>query len=175
MEQLATNQFMHSEYLTSDHKDILAIHYYANKPQSRIPRERLTMTHLAVIIKYSKYLQNPENYQNFIINPNDLSEKAIFLIEFIDELNYWHLQLNTYPLRTIEKNSDGKTSWMLKAMKARYPNVNENQLQEGYELTNFLVNLRRGIHFEESYLTGLKIRFDLVPLEIKVQFITPTQ
>lgn len=56
-------------------------------------------------------------------------------------------------------------------MKIECPRINQEQLEESYELCKFLELLIRGLHLKESYLTGLKIRFDLVPLDIKIEYI----
>lgn len=174
MEELATNQFLHSEYITTLNKDILAIYLWANNPQDLDAKRRLTMTHLAVIIKYQQYLEDSEKNKNLIIDPKYLTSKALNLIGFIDDINFWLEKLDTSPFR-IENYNGGKIGWMLKAMKPKYPNIDEKQLEEGYELNKFRDLLHRGIHFEESYLTGLKIRFDLVPFYIKIEFLDKSQ
>lgn len=166
MQELAKNPFLHSEYTITLERDILAIYLWANNPKSLDPNERLTMVHLAAIIKH----QDPEKYKNLIIDPKFLTTKAINLIAFIEEIDICLGKLKTSPLR-VENNSGGKSGWMLNAMKDKYPSINENQLEEGYELSKFLDLLKRGIFFEKSYLTGLRTRFRSVPLDIQIQFM----
>lgn len=174
MEELARNPFLHSEYTTTLNKDVLAIYLWANDPRSRDAQHRLTMVHLAAITKHKKCLEDPEKYKDLIIDPKFLTTKALHLNAFIEEINFCLRRLNTSALR-VENNSGGKFGWMLNAMKDSYPSINENQLKEGYELNEFLELLKRGIFFENSYLTGLRIRFNSVPSDIKLQFIDESQ
>lgn len=174
MEELAKNPFLHSEYTTTLNKDILAIYFWANNPNSLDANQRLTMVHLTAIIKHQNHLEDPEKYKDLIIDPKFLTTKALNLIAFIEEIDICLEKLNTSALR-VENNSGGKSGWMLNAMKDNYPSINENQLEEGYELSKFLDLLKRGIFFENSYLTGIRIRFDLVPSDIKIQFIDESQ
>lgn len=174
MEELARNPFLNSEYTTTLNKDVLAIYFWANNPNSLDANHRLTMVHLAAITKHKKCLEDPEKYKDLIIDPKFLTTKALYLNAFIEDINICLRRLNTSALR-VENYSGGKFGWMLNVMKDNYPSINENQLEEGYELSEFLELLKRGIFFENSYLTGLKIRFDLVPSDIKIQLIDESQ
>lgn len=167
MEELARNPFLHSEYTTTLNKDVLAIYFWANNPNGLDANQRLTMVHLAAIIKHKKCLEDPEKYKDLIIDPKLLTTKALYLNAFIEELNICLGRLHTSALR-VENNSGGRIGWILNVMKDNYPSINKNQIEEGYELGEFLELLKNGIYFENSYLTGLKIRFDMVPSDLKI-------
>lgn len=155
--------FVNLEYVTSTKKDILFVWFYANEPENVDLGKRMTMLHLAAIIKSEKVLEDREKYVNLRINPDNLVEQAIYLNGFINELNIHLEEYSHYGMKASEAHG-GKNKWMLRALKKNYPEIKEDyQLEEGYELANFLDLLKRGINYEAQYLSLLQQKFASVP------------
>lgn len=161
------SKFGHPEYLISFNKDILAVFLGGNEKENSQSWKRLTMPHLAAIIRSEIYLAYPEKYKSFL-NPDNLTRQALYLIDFINQLTTVLERLSTCGLK-IETDRD-KNRLVLDNMKDKYPEVNESQLEEGYKLAKFVDLLKRGINFETEYLMNMKERFDSVSFDIKVEY-----
>lgn len=156
------------EFGTSHNKDILVVWFSANEPENTNPEKRLTMVHLAAIIKSDKLLEDSLRYQDLKINPDQLVDHACWLNGLINQLNYILQDASDCGLNF--EALGGKNKWILMILKETYPEVNENKLKEGYELVEFLDLLKGGVNYESQYLSILKEKLAKVSDAIKKEY-----
>lgn len=157
MEGLPTKPgWVNPEFVTTHDKDILLISLYANEPENANPRKRLTMLHLAAIIHSERLLEDPEMYRDIKVNPDKLMVHAAYLNDFINKLK---IALKERLDSGINYGLIEVNKWILKDLEKTCPEIDEDKLEEGYELIKFLDLLKRGINYETQYLTMLEEKF----------------
>lgn len=168
MEGLPTRPgWVNPEFVTTYDKDILLISLYANEPENVVPRKRLTMLHLAAIIHSERLLEDPEIYRDLKVNPDKLMIHAAYLNDFINKLK---MALKKRYDSGINYKLVGVDKWILKDLEKTCPEINEDRLEEGYELIKFLDLLKGGINYETQYLTMLEEKFANVSDVMKKQY-----
>lgn len=167
LEYVKGKGFVNPEYVTTLNKDCLLILNYANDPTNIKPQKKLSYAHNAAIKKAYIVSTDPLKYADLKIDIQKLEDHTLSLMDFINNLNY-HLQ---------KIKSDGlvyddaqKNLCMMTALKKDFPNLMEDSLIEGYELSEYLETLKRGVIYEGICLDDLLKRYREVPENIKKEF-----
>ena len=104
---------------------------------------------------------------NIKLNPQVLEGHVLSLIFLVDQINH-HLEI--LKSNGLKYDDHKKNAYMLKALKENIPNITEEELIEGYQLSTYLEMLKGGIIYEKISLDDLLQRYRNVPENIRQEF-----
>lgn len=148
---------INAEFTRSLGRFVLIVYFYANEINHLNPLKRITMAHIAAIIKFEKNLDE-------WVNPVELSNKACNISSLIQDFKIAENFISKDGLNYNEQQMNDKLLFLLQP---DYPNLRANQINECRDHMKFMELLERGPMFEREYLTMIKDIYDLVPLHFK--------
>lgn len=159
--------YVNPKYIMTPDKNLLIIWYYAKDPKHSEPRKHLTLKHLGAINK-TQLMKEKERSLNLKIHPENLEDRALFLVDLIKCINYHLEEIKTCGLRLLDDSHRNRL--VLRGIQRKYPDLKKEQLEEGFKLIEFLETLKGGIYYEKDYLDKLLEKFKDVPDDIKKEY-----
>lgn len=160
--------YKNPEYLANENKDILFIWLYANDPNNLDPGKKLTLKHFAVIKKAALLKKDPTKYANLKINSQEFEDRAVMLNDLIKYINHYHKEITTCGMKV--DDDQRRKAFVIEGVKKYFPDFTQSQLDEGYQLSEFLNVLERGLIYEQQYLDSLMMKFEKTSDNIKQEF-----
>lgn len=167
LELISGVRFINIEYIRTFNKDLLLIHFYANKPTDVDPKYNITYEHYSAIIKFNMMEEDQIKYMHTKLNPQVLDGHVLSLISLVDQINH---HLGILKSSGLKYDDHQKNTYMLEALKESIPNITEEELLEGYQLSIYLEMLKGGIIYEKTSLDDLLQRYRNVPENIRQEF-----
>lgn len=158
---------MNLKYLVTPERNLLIIHYSANKPQDSDPARRITMAHITEMNKAGLILMNRVRYSNYKEDQGELLKKGRHLYDLVTDFEKADDSVFLCGLKLSEPQRDFE---ILKILQQKHPNVIANDLPEYRKLTEWFKTIRDGPKIEHNYLAFLRKTFEELPHYIKLEF-----